>query len=105
MTVDAGERTFVASPDVVVRRIAGETLLVPVSSRVGDLDAIYTLSDVASRVWELLASPVSSRQMVDAVCAEYEVGRDVAARDVAGLVDELVGKKLIRPAGDAEGGA
>ena len=53
--------------EFVTRRIAGETLIIPVAGQVGDLDAIYTLNDVGSRVWELIqgATPVS--RIVDAI--------------------------------------
>ena len=55
------ERRFVAATGLVSRRIGEQTILVPITSGVGDLDAIYTLSDVGSRVWALLQSPCSLR--------------------------------------------
>ena len=82
--------------EVVTRRIAGETLIIPVAGQVGDLDAIYTLNEVGSRIWELIegATPVS--RIVDAISAEYDVSPDQAARDIFGFLDSLETRDLIR---------
>ena len=37
----------------VTRQIAGETLIMPVAGRVADLESIYVLNEVASRIWQL----------------------------------------------------
>lgn len=79
----------------VTRRVAGETIIVPVSSRVGDLDSIYTLNDVASRVWSLVESPRAIDEIVATLCDEYDAPRDVVVRDVAALLDELQTNGLI----------
>jgi hypothetical protein len=90
----------VADSRIVVRRVGRETLLVPVSSGVGDLDSIYMLTDVGSTIWALLAQPTAPASIVDAVCAEFDVTREVAARDVHEFLDALASKKLIRRAPD-----
>ena len=100
--VAASERRFVAHTGVVSRRIANETILVPVASNVGDLDAIYTLSDVGSEVWALLRAPVSVQQIADVLCAEYDVRPDVAMKDVHEFLDKLVATKLVEPVASRE---
>lgn len=99
----SSDRRFVAHTGVVTRRIGNETILVPVSSRVGDLDAIYTLTEVGSSVWALLREPASLRQIADVVCAEYDVTSDVALKDVAEFLDVLLAKKLVDVADRSEG--
>ena len=96
-------RCFVADTALVTRRIADETILVPVSSRVGDLDSIYTLTEIGSRIWSLLqAAPVSLDQIVGVVCAEYEVSADVAAEDAAAFIDSLVARRLAHPVAERD---
>lgn len=97
------DRRFVAQAGLVSRHIGDETILVPISSRVGDLDAIYTLTEVGSRVWTMLRQPVSLDQMAAAICAEYEVTPDVARRDLAEFVDALLSRRLIAVADRSEG--
>jgi hypothetical protein len=87
----------------VARQIAGETLIVPVSSRVGDLDAIYTLNEVGSRVWTLIKAPTSTEEIVTALCEEYDAPREQVERDVAELLEELQAKGLVRFTGEHEG--
>jgi hypothetical protein len=86
---------FVADPNLVVRMIGNETILVPVTSGVGDLDSIYTLSDVASRVWGLLRTPVSLDEIVKMICAEYEVTPAAVAADVREFVATLLARNLV----------
>jgi hypothetical protein len=97
------DRRFVAHTGLVSRRIGHETILVPVSSRVGDLDAIYTLTDAGSTVWALLREPVTVQQIAEALCAEYDVTSAVALSDAAEFLDLLVAKNLIDVAEQAEG--
>lgn len=89
---------FVARTGLVCRRIANETILVPVASQVGDLDSIYTLNGVGPAVWTLLREPVSVRQIVEVLCAEYDVAPGVASKDVAEFLDRLLEQKLVEPA-------
>jgi hypothetical protein len=87
---------FVADANLVVRKIGNETILVPVATGVGDLDSIYTLSDVASRVWGLLRTPVSLDHIVSVICAEYEATSAVVSKDVSELLATLTARNLVR---------
>ena len=98
---DPASRSFVADKGLVARRIADETILVPVSSRVGDLDSIYTLTEVGSRIFSLLQeAPTSLESIVQAVCAEFEVSPAVAAADARAFIEALVARKLVHPVSD-----
>lgn len=83
-------------PGFVTRRIAGETIVVPVSSRVGDLDAIYTFNEVGSRIWSLLERPISVETIVALLSEEYDARPEQIRTDVLELLDMLHGKGLIR---------
>ncbi len=80
----------------VTRRLAGETIVVPVSSRVGDLDAIYTLNEVASRVWTLLEVPTSVQNIAAVLCDEYDAPAEQVTNDLAELLAEFEASGLIR---------
>jgi uncharacterized lipoprotein YmbA len=81
---------------LVTRRIAGETILVPVTSDVVDLDAVYTLNEVGSFVWELFDGRRPVQAIADAVSAEFDVTPEQAARDIDELVTALEAKGLAR---------
>src|SRR2546425_10681221 len=80
----------------VTRRIAGETIIVPVAGDVADLDAVYTLNEVGSFIWQLIDGRRSAEAIAEAVSAEYDVALEQAARDVDELLTTLEGKGLAR---------
>lgn len=75
-------QVYVRSPAVVSRRIAGETLIVPVRGKVGDLASIYSFNQTGSFLWQALESPKDLAELVSAVQQEYAIDREQAERDV-----------------------
>lgn len=94
---------FVRHEATVTRRVADETVIVPVRNNVADLESIYTLNATASWVWERLDGSRSVGELVDALTAEFDVMREEARRDVEVLVNDLQAEGLVRLA-DAEAG-
>lgn len=78
---------------VVYKRVGDETILL-------DFDAgvYYGLDSVGARIWELLAEERSLSEIVDVLLVEYEVQRDVLAKDVTALIEELQSRRLITSA-------
>jgi hypothetical protein len=83
-------------PGFVTRRIAGEMIVVPVSSHVGDLDSIYTFNEVGARIWSLLEQPVSIGTIAAVLAQEYDAPADRIAGDVTELLETLQDRGLIR---------
>jgi hypothetical protein len=96
------EKQFIKKRDLVTRPILGETIIVPVRTKVGDLDAIYTLSEMGTVVWDLLDGKSSVGQVIEAVCRKYEVAPERAAKDVADFLESLEKAGLIGPPGAAK---
>jgi len=82
-------KTVVRSRAVVARVIAGETLIVPVRGRVGDLASIYSFNPTGTLIWKLLESPRSVAELSTAVAQEYGFERARAESDVERFVEEL----------------
>jgi hypothetical protein len=82
--------------DLVTRRIGGETIIVPVTSHVADLDSIYTLNSVASGIWHHLENGLGPTEIVNRLCSEYEIGSDQATRDLHEFFAELAIEGLVR---------
>ena len=89
------QQRFVRSPSVVARVVAGETLLVPVRGKVGDLSSIYSFNGTASLVWKLLESPRTVAELAEAVAREYEVEASRAERDVTEFMGEMKAVGLV----------
>ena len=80
---------LVRSRSVVARVIAGETLIVPIRGKVGDLASIYSFNGTGTLIWKLLEAPKTVRQLAEAIASEYDVEADHAERDVADFVSEM----------------
>ena len=86
---------LVRSQSVVARVVAGETLIVPIRGKVGDLSSIYSFNGTGTLVWKLLETPKTVRQLAEAVAQEYDVEPDHAERDVIVFVNEMKSVGLV----------
>ena len=91
--------TFAKESDLVTRLIAGETIIVPIRNGVGDLNAIYTLNEVGTRIWQLIDGQTRVEQMIKAITAEYEVPKEEAEKDIVEYLDSLEQAGLIKTKG------
>jgi hypothetical protein len=80
----------------VTREIGGETLIVPVTGHVMELESIYVLNPVGSRIWELLRSPTTTDRIAAIVAGEFAVSPQDAAADTAEFLDLLAARGLIQ---------
>lgn len=77
--------------DVVFRNVDGEMVLLDLERGV-----YFGLDPVGTRVWEALVEHGRARPVIAALCEEFDVSPDVLASDVAGLLNELLDRDLIR---------
>ena len=87
---------FVRSQSVVSRCVAGETLIVPVRGKVGDLASIYSFNSTASLIWQSLESPKRLDELVSAVESEYVVEHDQAEQDVKQFLQDMLAADLVQ---------
>ena len=81
---------------LVTRNIAGETIIVPVTSNVAQIDFIYTLNEVGSYLWGMIDGRTTVEQLTGALCESYEVTREEAAKDLEEFLGALEEAGLIR---------
>jgi hypothetical protein len=92
---------FVRSQSVVARCVGGETLIVPVRGKVGDLASIYSFNPTGSLIWQSLESAKSLDELVSVVESEYAVERDQAERDVKQFLHDMLAADLVQIRGTA----
>ena len=95
MANEGREERFVRSESVVARVVAGETLIVPVRAKVGDLASIYSFNGTGTLIWKLLETPKTVTELTTAVAQEYEVEPERAQQDVAEFVGEMKAVGLV----------
>jgi hypothetical protein len=62
----------------------------------------YGLNSVGSRIWALIQSPISVKQIRDTLLAEYDVDIDVCTRELIALLNNLSSKELIEVHADGK---
>ncbi len=87
--------TFVQSQAVVARVVAGETLIVPVRAKVGDLSSIYKFNGTGTLIWKLLQQPRTVTEIAVAVAQQYDVELSQAEIDVTGFINEMQSVGLV----------
>lgn len=83
------EKRFRTSDSVVSRKIADEFILVPIQSKSGDLDFIYTLNEVGGRIWELIDGQNQLIDIRNKIIKEFEIGPDQADADIIEFLEQL----------------
>jgi Coenzyme PQQ synthesis protein D (PqqD) len=89
------EQVYVRSQAVVSRRVAGETLIVPVRGKVGDLASIYSFNQTGSLIWQSMESPKTLRELISDVQREYAVAREQAEKDVKQFLQDTLSVGLV----------
>ena len=86
---------FAKSGNIVTRRVAGETILVPIRGSLAGMQSIYTLNDVAACVWDHLDGENNLGEALEAVLERFDADRVEAERDVMEFVGEVRAAGLI----------
>ena len=95
MEIVSNTESFVRSESVVARVVGGETLIVPVRARVGDLASIYSFNGTGTLIWKLLNAPRTIAELAIAVTEEYDIDREQAEQDVSSFVSEMKAVGLV----------
>jgi hypothetical protein len=95
MPTELEGKLFMRSRSVVSRVVAGETLIVPVRGKVGDLASIYSFNGTGSLIWQKLDAPKTLADLVEAVEREFRVAQKQAHRDVTKFMQDLLDVGLV----------
>lgn len=80
------------NPDLILRSIAGETMLIPTGALAQDFNGMITLNDVAAFIWENLEKVESQDELLRLVLDEFEVDEATADADLNGFLKMLLAK-------------
>ena len=84
------------SEDVVAREVAGEFIIIPIASGVGDLeDEIFSLNESGKSIWDKLSADKSLRDVALELSEEFEAPLEKIEKDCVGLIQELLKRKIV----------
>ena len=81
---------------VVWRLGHGSVLVLPVSG-----DHVHALTGAAEGLWQLLVEPLTVQQAASRLAEFYDVSSGEVLREIAPLLDELVGRGVLERKGSA----
>ncbi len=85
-----------ASPDFLVRRIAGEILVVPVGESANRLNGFLSFNEVGAFLFEALSKEARTQEdLVKLLCSEYDVDSAIAESDVEGFLQKAISKNIV----------
>jgi hypothetical protein len=90
------EDVYQCSDDVVAREIEGELIIVPLVAGIGDLeDELFTMNETGKAIWDRLDGKTSLDEIIGALQSIYRAEPEVIEKDVLGLVEELVKRRML----------
>jgi len=71
--------------------------VLPIRKNLGNLESIFTLNDVAARIWELIDGRRTLGEIRDVLVGEYEVTAEQATADLEVFIDQLTAIGALAP--------
>lgn len=92
------DAVYMPSDDVVARKIENELIIVPLAAGIGDMeDELYTLRETGREIWERLDGKRTLQDIAAELSQEYEAPDGRIEQDVAGLLQELLKRRIVVP--------
>ena len=78
------------SENYILRKIAGEYIVVPTGSAAMDFKGLITLNDTGVFLWKLLQEDDQTKEsLLDALCEEYEAVREEVKADIEEFLQRI----------------
>lgn len=84
-----------AKDGFVLRTIVDEYMIMPTGENISHFDGTVVLNEVSAFLWEKLQKEITKEELLEALLAEYDVPRDVAEKDLDGLLKRFTEYGLI----------
>jgi hypothetical protein len=87
---------FSHSSDVVSREIDGSLIIVPLTAGVGDMeDDLFSMNETGTEIWNMLDGKKTVREVAEALTLRYRAESAEIEQDVAGIVTELLKRRML----------
>lgn len=87
---------YALSENVVAREIAGEFIIIPLTSAVGDSDEeIFSLNETGRAIWRKFNGRRKLRETIRELRRDFYGSPEKIEKDCLGLMEELLKRKMI----------
>ncbi len=88
--------SYIPSDNIVAREIEGELIIVPIVSGIGDMeDELFTLNETGKAIWEKIDGKKRLKDVVEDLSMEFEAPEGEIEKDVVGLMEELLKRRMV----------
>lgn len=92
------EKLFKKKKEIVSRKIAGETILVPISGKLADMERIFSLNPVAEYIWHQLDGGKNLQEISESILSIFDAEKEQVDTDIQEFIAELLKEELITEA-------
>ncbi len=89
------EKIYRKKDEIVVRKIADETILVPIRGKLADMQRIFSLNPVAEFIWTHLEQEKPVEKILSMMINEFDVEEKKAEEDLFELINNFLTENLI----------
>ena len=78
------------NPELILRTIAGESVLIPTGEMAARFNGMISLNGPAAFIWEKMEEIENREQLVQMILDRYEIDEETARKDVNGFLDTAI---------------
>ena len=82
-------------PGFTLKEVADSFVIVPTGANIVDFSAMITINETGAFLWECLKEDVTTEDLCNKLCSEYDVDRETALADIEEFIGALKSKKVI----------
>jgi len=92
---DHTKKAYQKRDEIIARKIADETILVPIRGKLADMQKIFSLNPVAAFVWTQLEQGVVVKDILSMMIDEFDVDEKTAEQDLLELINAFLAENLV----------
>lgn len=82
----------------VFRKIAGESILIPIRKQLNQVNSLYVLNETAAAIWDRIDGHSSMDDILNSLAREFEVSAEQLSQDASTLIHDLLSIEAIEAA-------
>jgi len=92
---DHTKKAYQKRDEIIARKIADETILVPIRGKLADMQKIFSLNPVAAFIWKQLEQGVVVNDILSMMINEFDVEEKTAEQDLLELINAFLAENLV----------